>query len=153
MRTKATCADSVTTRSAAVGPRLTASLPACRGGPPTAGEVLFLLRKGKGAGALGRAGLRRFFERVLFCRPDGPAEDARLRELMDERLLKLNVPRVAAVAGAHDPRGLEVTDLVGVLALVTRTSAGVFLADRDPDLTLATPGRSVTLVMPEGWRP
>ena len=52
----------------------------------------------------------------------------------------------------HDPRGTEVTDLLGVIALLARTSAGLFLADMDPDLTLAEPGRTVTLVLPEGWR-
>lgn len=140
-------------RSLAVGPRLTASLPACLGGPLTAGEALFLLRKGSGAEVLRRNGMRRCFERLLLCRPDGPAEDARLRALMDLRLRTLRVPRVAAVAGTHDPRGFEVTDLLGVLALLTRTSAAVFLAERYPDLTLAEPGRTVTLVMPDGWRP
>lgn len=102
---------------------------------------------------LRRNAMRRTLERLLLCRPDGPAEDARLRRLMDMRLRSLRVPRVAAVAGANDPRGFEVTDLVGVLALLSRTSGWVFLADRYPDLTLAEPGRTVTLVMPEDWTP
>ena len=142
-------------RSVAVGPRLTVSLPAWKGSAPAPGEVLFLLEKGKGVVVLRRSRIRRFFgrlfHRLLQRLPDGPREDATLRGLMDERLRALRVPRVAAVAGPHDPKGIEVTDLVGVLAVVSRTSAGVFLADRDPDLTLAAPGRTVTLVMPEGW--
>jgi len=149
----------VRARSVAVGPRLTVSLPAWRGSAPAPGEVLFLLEKGKGVVVLRRSRIRRFFgrllqrllRRLLQRLPDGPREDATLRGLMDERLRALRVPRVAAVAGPHDPKGIEVTDLVGVLAVVSRTSAGVFLADRDPDLTLAGPGRTVTLVMPEGW--
>jgi hypothetical protein len=134
-----------------VGPRLTVSLPAWKGSAPAPGEVLFLLEKGKGVVVLRRSRIRRFFGRLLHGLPDGRREDATLRELMDERLRALRVPRVAAVAGPHDPKGVEVTDLLGVLAVVSRTSAGVFLADRDPDLTLAAPGRTVTLVMPEGW--
>lgn len=139
------------TRSAPVGPRLTASLPACAGGAPTAAEAIALLRTGTGSAGLARSRVRRLLARLFASLRAGKEADAELRLRMEERLRELRLPLVAAVAGPHDPRGVEVTDLAGVLAILTRTSAGVFLAEREPDLALATPGRSVTLVLPEGW--
>ncbi len=142
------------TRSIAVGPRLTASLPSCGGGAPSAGEILYLLGRDPNPNvrAFRRSRARRFLEGLLLFRRNGAREHARLDRLMDARLRALRLPRVLSTARMHDPRGTEVTDLLGVIALLARTSAGVFLADRDPDLTLAEPGRTVTLVLPEGWR-
>jgi len=96
---------------------------------------------------------RRFLEGLLVFRRNGVREHARLHQLMDERLRALRLPRVLSMARMHDPRGTEVTDLLGVISLLARTSAGDFLADRDPDLTLAEPGLRTTGSSPESPAP
>ncbi len=55
-------------------------------------------------------------------------------------------------SGGIAPMGAAALSNAVAKAFPESASAGVFLADRDPDLTLAEPGRTMTPVLPEGWR-
>lgn len=83
-----------------------------------------------------------------------PAQAAQeLRRRINERAMQLPLPPVAAVCDRPWRDDPCVTDLLDVLTVIAKSSATVYLRDREPNLAAIRDGRRVVVILPPNWRP
>jgi hypothetical protein len=80
------------------------------------------------------------------------AANARLCTLINERALALPYPPAAIVSDRATGREHEVTDLLSVCAVLSKSSEKLYLRDKEPNLTGIQRSRRVILLIPKGWR-
>jgi hypothetical protein len=80
------------------------------------------------------------------------AADARFCALLNERALALPYPPAAIVCDRATGREREVTDLLSVCAVLSKSSGKLYLRDKEPNLSGIRRSRRVILLIPKGWR-
>jgi hypothetical protein len=81
------------------------------------------------------------------------AANARLCTLINQRALSLPYPPAAIVSDRATGREREETDLLSVCAVLSKSSAKLYLRDKEPNLSGIQLSRRVILLVPKGWRP
>jgi hypothetical protein len=80
------------------------------------------------------------------------AANARLWALLNERALALPFPPAAIVSVRATGREHEVTDLLSVCAVLSKSSEKLYLRDKEPNLSGIQRSRRVILLVPKRWR-
>jgi hypothetical protein len=75
--------------------------------------------------------------------------EAELRRRLNEHARKLPLPAAAAVLGSARPGDPACRHLLSVLTVLAKSSAHVYLRDKEPNLAILRPGRCVVLLLPE----
>ena len=79
--------------------------------------------------------------------------ERQLLERIEECGKGLGLPPVLAqAAGANAGQVVSLRDSLEIVTVLSKTSGGVYLADRVPNLRLAFKARKVQLVIPAGWK-
>jgi hypothetical protein len=80
------------------------------------------------------------------------AANARLCTLLNERALALPYPPAALVIDKATGQEREVTDLLSVCAVLSKSSGKLYLRDKEPNLSGIQRSRRVILRIPKEWR-
>jgi hypothetical protein len=80
------------------------------------------------------------------------AANARLCTLLNETAVALPYPPAALVFDQATGREREVTDLLSVCAVLSKSSGKLYLRDKEPNLSGIRRSRRVILRIPKEWR-